>query len=343
VTSRPSGRSLGDIGRLIRPPALGRGDIVAVVAPSSDTPARVARRVARGVAELELRGFHVRLGEHVERPSGRKGKLADLHAFFQDDDVRAILCTTGGTDSHQLLEDIDYEMVAAHPTIFCGYSDVTALNAALHARTGLVTFMGPSLLSDWAEFGGLPDYTWSEWEATVMRPEARNDIGVAARWCSELTRWGEDDDRPRAWVKNPGPRTVRGGTAVGPLVPANLSTLLLLAGTPWWPDLAGAVIALEAAEEEQAWWVERSLHQLRQIGVWERAVGLAFGRCHPQSGIESRDLDLLLREATRGTTLPIAADFDFGHTEPHCTLPWGVRARLDADLASLSLLDAAVS
>jgi muramoyltetrapeptide carboxypeptidase len=137
--------------------------------------------------------------------------------------------------------------------------------------------MGPSLLSDWAEFGGLSAYTWAEWEATVMRPEPRGEISVAPEWSAEVTRWDADDDKPRQWVDNQGPRTVRGGEAVGPLVPANLATLLLLAGTPWWPDLAGAVIALEAADEEQAWWIERSLYQLRQIGVWELAAGLAFG------------------------------------------------------------------
>jgi muramoyltetrapeptide carboxypeptidase len=176
-----------------------------------------------------------------------------------------------------------------------------------------------------------------------MRPEPRGEIGVAPEWSSEFTQWDKDDDRPREWLPNPGPRAVRPGTAEGPLVPANLSTLLLLAGTPWWPDLGGAILALEAAEEEQAWWVERSLHQLRQIGLWERVAGLAFGRCHPQSGIEPCELERILLDATRGTTLPIAADFDFGHTEPHCTLPLGVQARLDADAPSIALLQASVS
>jgi len=328
---------------VIRPPVLGPGDIIGVAAPSADIAANVPRRVARGVAELERRGFSVRLGEHVERPSGRVGKLEDLHALFGDGEVRAIVCTTGGTDSHQLLEELDYDLVAANPKIFCGYSDITALQAAISTRTGLVTFMGPSLLSDWAEFGGVPAYTWAEWEATVMRAESRGEIGVASEWSSEITEWDKEDDRPREWVSNPGPRTVRGGTAEGPLVPANLSTLLLLAGTPWWPELGGAILALEAGEVEQGWWVERSLCQLRQIGVFSRAAGLAFGRCNPDSRIEPAELDRLLLDATRGANLPIAVDFDFGHTEPHCTLPWGVQARLDADAPSIALLEAAVS
>jgi len=136
---------------------------------------------------------------------------------------------------------------------------------------------------------------------------------------------------------------VRAGVAEGPLAPANLSTLLLLAGTRWWPRLDGAILCIEAAEEEQAWWVERSLHHLRHLGVWERAAGVAVGRCHPASELAPDDLDRMLLAATRGTDLPAAVDFDFGHTEPHCTLPWGVRARLDADAPSLALLEAAVA
>ena len=51
----------------------------------------------------------------------------------------------------------------------------------------------------------------------------------------------------------------------------------------------------------------------------------------------------MLLEATRGAEFPIVVDFDFGHTEPHCTLPWGVRARLDGDAARMALLEPAVS
>ena len=207
--------------------------------PASDIAASVPRRVARGVAELERRGFRVRIGDHVERPSGREGKLGDLHALFEDDDVDAVVCTTGGADSHQLLDEIDYSMIGAHPKIFCGHSDITALQAAIWVRTGLVTFMGPSLLSDRAEFGGLPAYTWTEWEATAMRAKPRGEVGVAPEWSSEFTEWDQSDDQSRQWAPNPGPRTVRAGAAEGPLVPANLSTLLLLSGTPWWPGSHG--------------------------------------------------------------------------------------------------------
>ena len=133
---------------------------------------------------------------------------------------------------------------------------------------------------------------------------------------------------------------MRAGTAEGWIVATNLCTLLLLAGTEWWPELDGAILCLEAAEEEQAWWIERSLHHLRQLGVFERAAAVVVGRCHPDSQLPEERLDELLLDATRGFELPVAAGFDFGHTDPICCLPWGVRARLDGD--RLELLEPAV-
>src|SRR5439155_22979524 len=118
-------------------PALRPGDTVGIVAPSSATGARVPRRFERGVAELERRGFGVRVGEHArDLEATNDAKLADLHALFADDEVRAIVCTIGGYNSHQLLEQLDFDLIAANPKVFCGYSDITALNAAIHARTG---------------------------------------------------------------------------------------------------------------------------------------------------------------------------------------------------------------
>ena len=52
-----------------------------------------------------------------------------------------------GYGSAQLLDRIDYDLIRAHPKIFIGYSDITAMHLAIHQRTGLVTFHGPVVLS----------------------------------------------------------------------------------------------------------------------------------------------------------------------------------------------------
>jgi muramoyltetrapeptide carboxypeptidase len=310
----------------------------------------VPRRFERGVAELERRGFRVRVGEHARTATGwtagtAADRAADLHAMFADPEVRAIVCTIGGYNANQLLELLDYDLIAANPKVFVGFSDITALHGAIHARTGLATMLGPALLTQWGEHGGVHDYTWDAFERVTSRAEPAGVFRAPEVWYPERLWWDEQDDRPRAAEPAAPWRTVRAGSAEGPIVAGNVNTLLLLVGTPWEPSLDGAVLCLEDDEEfGRPWIVERQLFQLRQLGVFDRAAALAYGRVHPESRFERAEwIDQILLRATEGTTLPVATGLDFSHTDPLLTLPWGVRARLDAlDEVTLELLEPAV-
>lgn len=75
--------------------------------------------------------------------------MADLPEAFADDSVAAILTVIGGYNASELLPRLDWNLIAAHPKVFCGYSHITALWNAILARTGLVTYSGPH----WSTFG----------------------------------------------------------------------------------------------------------------------------------------------------------------------------------------------
>jgi muramoyltetrapeptide carboxypeptidase LdcA involved in peptidoglycan recycling len=332
------------------PRRLERGDLVGIVSPSSAVAAGVPRRFERGVSELERRGFRVRVGEHARSQTGwtagaASERAADLHAMFADPEVRAIVCTIGGYNANQLLELLDYELIAANPTIFVGFSDITALHGAIHARTGLATMLGPALLPQFGELGGVEEYTWDAFERVAMRAEPAGIFRQPEHWYPDRLWWDQEDDRPRTAEPAPPWRSVRPGSAEGPIVAGNVNTLLLLHGTPCWPSLDDAILCLEDDEEYgKPWIVERQLVQLRQLGVLERAAALAYGRVHPEAGFESDTwIDEILLRATEGIDLPVATGLDFSHTSPLLTLPWGVRARLDAGgEVTLELLEPAV-
>jgi muramoyltetrapeptide carboxypeptidase len=333
------------------PRRLEPGDLVGIVSPSAPVAALTPRRFERGVGELERRGFRVRVGEHARSRTGWTAgapadRAADLHAMFADPEVRAIVCTIGSYNANQLLELLDYELIAANPKLFVGYSDITALHGAIHARTGLATMLGPALLPQWGEFGGLHDYTWDAFARVAMRAEPAGVFRGPAQWYPELLWWDRADDRPRTPEPAAPWRTVRRGSAEGPLVAGNANTLLLLNGTPWQPSLDGVLLCLEDDDEYgKPAMVERQLFQLRHLGAFERAAGLVYGRIHPNAGFESPEwIDEILLRATAGYDLPVATGLDFAHTDPLLTLPWGVRARLDAgDEVTLELLEPAVT
>ena len=104
----------------------------------------------RAIADGRLQdlGLRVTFGRHAEESdaftsSSVQVRIDDLHEAFADVHVAAILTVIGGYNSNQLLRYIDWELIRAHPKIFCGYSDITALQNAVWAKTGLVTYSGP--------------------------------------------------------------------------------------------------------------------------------------------------------------------------------------------------------
>lgn len=71
--------------------------------------------------------------------------------MFADKSVNAIICLRGGYGAIRLINKIDYDLIRKNPKIFCGYSDITALNAMFLKRAGLVTYSGPMILSDFGQ------------------------------------------------------------------------------------------------------------------------------------------------------------------------------------------------
>jgi muramoyltetrapeptide carboxypeptidase len=258
--------------------------------------------------------------------------------------VRCVLSTIGGYNTNALLDRLDYDLLRDDPKVICGYSDTTALLAAVWTQAGLVVTLGPALLPQFGEPGGIDPYSWDSFERTLMRAEAAGSVPASTGWTAERLEWDVDDDRPRRPEPNAGPRAVRPGEGEGPVVAGNLRTLLAVAGTPFFPALDGVVLCLEDDAEESIATVDRSLSQLRLLGAFERIAGLALGRFEPGSHIGAAALDDVVLAATAGSEFPIAADLDFGHTDPMSCLPWGVRARLAVGAAvELSLLEAAVA
>ena len=335
---------------MTRPPPLREGDVVGIVSPASPVPALRPGRFERGVRNLEAMGFGVRVGEHALAVSGHAAgtaeqRVSDLHGMFADDEVRAIICSIGGYNSNAFLDRLDYGLIRRNPKILVGYSDPTSLLLGIHEMSGLVTFHGPTLMPQFGEPGGLHPYTEHWFRKTLMGAAPPGKLHPSGLNIHEYLEWDRDDTRPRREEPYEGPRTVKPGRAEGPLVAGNLCTLATLAGTPYFPDLEGAILCVEISEEENAAWADRYLTHLRLLGIFGKVCALVVGRTHPASGLSDEDpLEKLLLAATDGSDLPIATGCDFGHTDPMLTLPIGPRAsvNLTDDEPTLILLESAV-
>lgn len=155
--------------KIIKPALLKDGDTIGILAPSGSMEDDT--NLKRAIAFFENRGYKVKLSDNVYSKNrylagSDNERLDALHKMFSDKYVNAIICLRGGYGAIRLINKIDYDLIRQNPKIFCGYSDITALNAMFLKHAGLVTFSGPMILSDFGE-ENLCEYTINKFFETV--------------------------------------------------------------------------------------------------------------------------------------------------------------------------------
>ena len=333
----------------MKAPRLAAGDAVGIVSPSAGAAALFPHRVELGVAQLQSLGFKVKIGRHALNRDGfvsdtPQNRAADLHEMFLDPEVRLIVAATGGDHSCHLLPELDFDLIRAHPTLFMGYSDITVLNVAIWKETGLVTFNGPALMTDFAEFPAMFEYTKSWFLKSVCEPAPPGIIAPSDWWTEEFLDWREKKDleRPRRRETSNGWTWLREGDAEGVLIGGCLESLQHLRGTPFWPDWTGAILFFETSElAPSTATVDGILMDYQNMGVFDRISGLLVGRPMRYSEEQKAQLRDVVRRRVEGYRFPVVTDMDFGHTAPQMTLPIGCRARIDGGRQSFEIVEAA--
>lgn len=288
----------------------------------------------RAVAERRLGSIGLKLsfGRNVEScddfvSSSVAARLADLHEAFADPEVDGILTVIGGFNSNQLLHDIDYELIGANPKVFCGFSDITAINNAVYARSSLVTYSGPH----YSSFGMARHFDYSEeyFRSCVFSSEPF-EVRPCSGWSDD--EWWLDQDHRQVesttawWVINP-------GHAEGTVLGGNQCTFNLLHGTQFMPDLSGSVLFLEDDAAVKPWDFDRDLVSILQQPGFEAVRALVIGRFQQASGMTRSLLEQIITTKPELADVPVIANVDFGHTTPTITIPIGGTARIEADPA----------
>lgn len=313
----------------LRPPRLQHGQTVGLINPAGPTYVSWDLEVVE--ESLAALGFRTVRGEHVlDRrgyfAGGDADRASDLNRMFRDDAVDGVLCVRGGWGAARILPLIDYDAVRANPKVFCGYSDITALLLAMHARTGLVGFHGPVGIATWNAFS-------VEWFRRVL-------MEAEAVAFSNPTDIGDNLVQTSDRVQ-----TITGGRARGRMLGGNLSVLTGIVGSAYLPDWDGAILFLEEIGED-IYRVDRMLTQLKLAGILDAVAGVAFGKCTDCDSSESYGsltLEEVLDDHLRPLGVPAWYGAMIGHIADKWTVPVGTEVEIDADAGTVTMLEPAVT
>lgn len=312
----------------IYPDKLNVGDEVRVIAPAMSYS--IFSKGLKSIANkrFEDLGLKLSFGKHINEKndfisSSVESRIEDLHDAFKDRNVKAIFTAIGGANSNQLLKYIDWELVKNNPKIFCGFSDITALNNSIFAKTGLVTYSGPhySTFGQKLHFDDTLDYL-----KKCLMSNDQIEIKSSESWSDDS--WYKDQEK-RNLIKNDGWLVINEGKATGTVMGGNLCTFNLLQGTEYMPNLDNSILFLEDDYLSNPETFDRDLQSLIHLPDFSKVQGIVIGRFQNKSEVTNNQISQIIKTKKELNDIPVIANVDFGHTDPKITLPIGGTAELD--------------
>lgn len=236
-------------------------------------------------------------------------RLHALYEFIERDDVSIILAARGGYGLTRLLPQIDFARIARSihsGKYLVGHSDFQTLQLALLAKTGATSIAGPMACYD---FG------------------AENVDSMTAQYFFQAL--GQDRVHVR-WNAAEQNMNTPNGQWQGTLWGGNLSILISLLGTPYFPQIDQGILFLEDVNEHP-YRIERMLLQLQHAGVLERQQAIVLGDFSNYRLTDydaGYDLFNAVQTVRNVCNMPILTGLPFGHCPIKASLPIGVNAVL---------------
>jgi muramoyltetrapeptide carboxypeptidase len=301
----------------LKPYALREGDTVALVAPAFQFEKDKFYEAIKRIQSLGLKPvFEQSIFNQYGYFSGTdKERSEAINKAIRDNTIKAIISLKGGYGTANLLDKIDYKYLQNHPKIIMGRSDLTALLIAVYTKTNLVTFYGPG--------------------ATAKQSK------TTMQYLKNILFKNHKDMVLDNHVFNHPAHTITPGVVKGQLIGGNLSVLVSLIGTPYFPkDWQGKILFLEDVNED-VYVIDRMLGQLKNAGVLGQISGFVFGTCHhcKSEARGSFSLEEILERYIKPLGIPAYSGAMIGHQEDTYTVPIGSISELNANKKLLKLIE----
>ena len=310
---------------ILKPRKLNKNELIGLISPAS-SPDELSK-IDDSVSYLERLGYSVVLGKNVGKINGYlagtdQERVDDLHYMFKKKEVKAIFCLRGGYGSGRILDKIDYNLIKKNPKILVGYSDITSLQMAILKKTGLITFAGPMLLTDFLN---------------QIHPSAEEIFWITLTSNKKIGKLKSIGDKEIQFLRK--------GRTIGRLIGGNLSTFVSLIGSDYLPKLDKCIILLEETCEPP-YKIDRMFNQLRISGILKNSNGVLLGAFNDclETNPEKNTLTLgeVIQEYLGNLKKPVLYNLSHGHIKENLILPIGLNVKLNSEKKIIEFAEKAV-
>lgn len=276
--------------------------------------------------------FNLRFSEYLlsdlSKESSEK-KANEFNQMFSDETIDIIWALNWGAFSIDVLKYLNYEKIKESHKMFLGFSDNNVVQNAMQQKSQFVSLSCPNMTALCVErFWVLESFLQinkiiSNWEKEIDFTKVSNIY---------FDRTVSEDLVPKKLIQDKKLYFHRSWKAMGIIVGWNLSSLMLLSWTEYFPDLKGKILFIEECEEFSIGVIRRNLKQLSLVPWFEKLAWIVFGRinesCFRDYNINFIDMiDTFFWDYT----FPIVLNAAFGHVSPQIPYPiWG-KCIIDSD------------
>lgn len=286
---------------------LREGDIVDIIAPASESTAKLLLKAQRFVERF---GLTPRIPPRIfgddpvcsNKDSKRWGHLKKA---LLAKDSKAIWCLRGGYGSQRLLPQLKKLKPPHEPKVLIGYSDITSLHLYLN-----YFWNWPSLHGSMLEELG---------RGLVSKKELSDFQNILYGTKKKLDFLSLQPFNKKAQTA----KTIR-----APLIGGNLTLLCSQVGTPWQVNFKGFILAIEEVGE-RGYSVDRMLFQMEKAGCFKGVRAVIFGEF--VGGKETNNAYLwkdIQKRFAKDMTFPVLVNLPFGHGLRQRPLPLNTTAYL---------------
>jgi len=340
--------------KLTQPALLKPGDTIMFVAPAGELG---RKRMMIAKKRLEERGYKVKYRDDLFAADGYlagsdQRRADELMQAFRDPEVDAIFPGTGGYGVTRMLDLLDFEVIRQNPKLFIGFSDITALHAALNRKAGLISYHSPNPMWGLGSDDNFTPFTGKYFfRAVEESPKSSQDYVI--------------ESQSEGKHKVPQPYALGKGKARGRLTGGNLTLIAALEGTHYAIDTRDAILLVEDVGEAP-YRIDRMLQQLKTNGKLATLRGVVVGQftdTEPKPSDFSELMQIgrlfinintkeskrrladprfraegVLRQYFEPLGIPVLMNFPIGHATMNCTLPLGGEVEIDADKGTLTVI-----